>query len=133
MDEELQIEEELERLKAKEAGERKRAKRKENERKQKEVVRLQLHMTTPTDIGLEQQADGGSMFALKNVDRAGGLETVTRGRMNVVVEGGLNYGRKDLDMGESEGDESGDEVEDRLEAELDGMYVSAGLTQGTKF
>jgi len=35
-------------------------------------------MTTPRDIGLEQQNDGESMFALKNVDRVGGLETVTK-------------------------------------------------------
>jgi AdoMet-dependent rRNA methyltransferase SPB1 len=121
IDEELQIEEELERLKAKEASERKRAKRRDNERKQKEILRLQLHMTTPRDIGLEQHADGESMFALKSVDRVGGLERVTRGKMNVVVEEDRSRRRKDLDMGESVGDGTDDGAEDRLEAELDGM------------
>ncbi|RPA93627.1 hypothetical protein L873DRAFT_1815602 [Choiromyces venosus 120613-1] len=122
MDEEMQIEEELERLKMKEAGERKRSRRRENERKQKEIVRLQLHMTTPTDIGLGQDAEGESMFALKNVDRVGALDKVTKGKMNIVVEEDHNRPRKDIHMGDASEDESEDEIADRLEAELDGMY-----------
>ncbi|PUU81329.1 AdoMet-dependent rRNA methyltransferase spb-1 [Tuber borchii] len=122
MDEEMQIEEELERLKMKELGEKKRSRRRENERKQKEIVRLQLHMTTPTDIGLGQDAEGESMFAIKNVDRAGALDKVTKGKMNIVVEEDHNRPRKDIHMGDAPEDDSEDETADKLEAELDGMY-----------
>ncbi|KAG0633560.1 AdoMet-dependent rRNA methyltransferas-like protein spb1 [Tuber brumale] len=122
MDQEMQIEEELERLKMKEAGERKRSKRRENERKQKEIARLQLHMTTPTDIGLGQGAEGEAMFAIKNIDRAGALDRVTKGKMNLVIEEDRNRTRKDTYMGDALEDGSEDETADRLEAELDGMY-----------
>lgn len=117
MDEELQIEEDLQRLKKKESAEKKRAKRRENERKQKEIVRLQLHMTAPTEIGQEQNWD--SMFGLKPVDKAGALEAVAKGKMNVVVEDDRK--RKDIDMGDAEEDDTEDEEADRLEAELDGL------------
>ena len=123
MDEEMQIEEELERLKMKELGEKKRSRRRENERKQKEIVRLQLHMTTPTDIGLGQDAEGESMFAIKNVDRAGALDKVTKGKMNIVVEEDHNRPRKDIHMGDVLEGDSEDEIADKLEAELDGMCV----------
>lgn len=116
MDEELQIEEDLQRLREKESGEKKRAKRRENERKQKEIVRLQLHMTTPMEIGQEQHWD--SMFGLKVVDKAGALENVAKGKMNVVVEED-DRKRKDLDMGDAE--EVTDDEADRLEEELDGL------------
>lgn len=119
MDEELQIEADLQRLKEKDTAEKKRAKRRENERKQREIVRLQLHMTTPMEIGQEQHWD--SMFGLKPVDKAGALETVAKGKMNVVVEED-DRKRKDLDMGDAEVEEEVDDEEaDRLEEELDGL------------
>ncbi|KAL0631488.1 AdoMet-dependent rRNA methyltransferase spb1 [Maublancomyces gigas] len=119
MDEELQIEADLQRLKEKDTAEKKRAKRRDNERKQKEIVRLQLHMTTPMEIGQEQHWD--SMFGLKPVDKAGALDTVAKGKMNVVVEED-DRKRKDLDMGDAEEEEVDDEEADRLEEELDGLY-----------
>ncbi|KAH8149464.1 uncharacterized protein LAJ45_06544 [Morchella importuna] len=119
MDEELQIEQDLELLKQKESAEKKRARRRENEKKQKEIVRLQLHMTTPMEIGQEQQWD--SMFGLKPVDKAGALGEIVKGKMNVVVEED-DKKRKDLDMGDSEVDDTEDEEADRMEAELDGLY-----------
>lgn len=118
MDEELQIEQDLELLKRKESAEKKRARRRENEKKQKEIVRLQLHMTTPMEIGQEQQWD--SMFGLKPVDKAGALGEIVKGKMNVVIEED-DKKRKDLDMGDSEVDDTEDEEADRMEAELDGL------------
>ncbi|KAG0124152.1 AdoMet-dependent rRNA methyltransferas-like protein spb1 [Tuber indicum] len=122
MDKEIQIEEELERLKMREAGEKKRSRRRENESKQKEIVRLQLHMTTPTDIGLGQGVESESMFAIKNIDRAGALDKITKGKMNLVIEEDRNRTRRDTYMGDAPDDDSEDETADRLEAELDGMY-----------
>lgn len=59
MDEELAIQEELQRLQEKESAKRKKERRKENEKKRKEIIRMQMHMTTPMDIGMEQLGPGG--------------------------------------------------------------------------
>lgn len=72
-------------------------------------------MTAPMEIGQEQHWD--SMFGLKAVDKAGALEKVAKGKMNVVVEEDDGK-RKDLDMGDVE--ETDDEA-DQLEEELDGL------------
>lgn len=72
-------------------------------------------MTAPMEIGQEQHWD--SMFGLKAVDKAGALEKVAKGKMNVVVEEDEGK-RKDLDMGDVE--ETDDEA-DQLEEELDGL------------
>jgi AdoMet-dependent rRNA methyltransferase SPB1 len=127
MDEELQIEEDLQRMKDHETAEKKKNKRKENEKKQKEIIRMQLHMTTPMDIGMEQET--GAMFGLKTVDKAGpnALSKIARGKMNMVVEEEGRPQHKDVYMGEllpTEGD-SEDDAEDRLEAELDELCVSS--------
>ncbi|KAI9774775.1 MAG: AdoMet-dependent rRNA methyltransferase spb1 [Geoglossum umbratile] len=130
MDEELRIQEELQRLDEQESGRKKRERRKENERKQKEIVRMQLHMTAPMEIGLEQSGPKGedTMFTLKMVDKAGAVDKVVKGKMNVIVtqedrnkgrEGGTD--RKMNDRLESE-DQGWDTDEDVLERELDSMY-----------
>ncbi|KAF5851884.1 hypothetical protein GGP41_000636 [Bipolaris sorokiniana] len=59
MDEEMQIQEELERLKEKDTKAKKKQRRTENERRQKEITRLQMNMATPFDIGLEQVGPTG--------------------------------------------------------------------------
>ncbi|KAI9718415.1 MAG: AdoMet-dependent rRNA methyltransferase spb1 [Candelaria pacifica] len=119
MDEELQIQEELQRINDRESSRKKRDRRRENERKQKEIVRMQMHMTTPTEIGMEQAGpnDEGAMFAIKAVDKAGATHKVARGRMGLIVS---DAERKTPD----DDDESGksDVEEDRLERELDSMY-----------
>ncbi|KAI9820974.1 MAG: AdoMet-dependent rRNA methyltransferase spb1 [Thelocarpon impressellum] len=117
MDEELKIQEELQRLNEQESSRKKRQRRRENERKQREIVRMQLHMTAPTEIGLEQAGpDGeGAMFALKGVDKAGGVDRVARGKMATIVTEVTN---RDGSGSESESDPE----EDRLERELDSMY-----------
>ena len=128
MDEEVQMEEDLVRLRERESKEKKKSKRKENEKKQKEVVRMQLHMGTPMEIGMEQ--DGNAMFGLKTVDKAGpgALARMAKGRMNIVMkEGNAISKNKDIYMGElfaaAGEDDSDDETGNRLEEELDLLYV----------
>ena len=118
MDEDLKIEEELERLNETEDARRKRQRRRENEKKQKEIVRMQMHMTTPSEIGLDQEGlhGQGSMFNLKAVDKVGAVDRVAKGRMAVPVQ-------LDLQTNERESEASSDEEEDGLDDELDQLYT----------
>ena len=117
MDEELRIQEGLQRLNENENSRKKRERRRENERKQKEIVRMQMHMTTPMEIGLEQKGPNGedSMFTLAAVDRAGAIEKVARGKMGFLVP------TKEPSRHEDDTEES-DEEEDKLDEELDALY-----------
>ncbi|KAJ4312848.1 AdoMet-dependent rRNA methyltransferase spb1 [Neodidymelliopsis sp. IMI 364377] len=116
MDEEMKLQEELERLKDKDSKQKKKQRRIENERKQKEIVRMQMNMATPFEIGLEQAGPTGedSMFALKSVDKDGALSKIARGKMAQVVE-------KEKDDS-SEEDLTDDEEGDNLERYLDSQY-----------
>ncbi|KAL6703914.1 AdoMet-dependent rRNA methyltransferase spb1 [Coniothyrium glycines] len=117
MDEEMKIQEELERLKEKDSKQKRKQRRQENERKQKEIVRMQMNMTTPYEIGLEQAGPTGddAMFALKAVDKAGALSRIAKGKMAQVVE-------RERPEESSEEEDVTDDEEDRLEADLDAMY-----------
>ena len=116
MDEELQIQEDLQRLNDNESSRKKKERRQENEKKQKEIVRMQMHMTTPMEIGLEQKSPNGedSMFALAAVDRAGAIEKVARGKMGLVIPA--------KEASDEDGSEESDEEEDKLDEELDALY-----------
>ncbi|KAF1918496.1 Spb1 C-terminal domain-containing protein [Ampelomyces quisqualis] len=116
MDDEMKIQEELERLKEKDSKSRRKQRRNENERKQKEIVRMQMNMTTPYEIGLEQAGPQGedSMFALKAVDKAGALNRIAKGKMATLVE------RERADSSEEE--QVTDDEGDSLERDLDDMY-----------
>ena len=116
MDEELRIQEEMQRINEKENSRRKRERRRENERKQKEVVRMQLHMITPKEIGLEQAGPNGedSMFALAAVDRAGAIERVSKGQMAVEL---AQLDEELIDL-----EHESDMEEDRLDRDLDELY-----------
>ena len=121
MDEELKIAERLQELTDKEKARKKRERRKENERKQKEIIRMQLHMTAPTEIGLEQSGPNGdnSMFGLKMVDKNGAVDKIAKGKMVVLK----TSDRPDHDSGfGSEESEESDDEQDRLDRELDNMY-----------
>jgi AdoMet-dependent rRNA methyltransferase SPB1 len=117
MDEELKIQEELQKLKDQDSKQRKKERRRENERKQKEIVRMQMHMTTPMEIGMEQAGPNGEdvMFTLKTVDKAGGVGKIAKGRMATIVQEEKPQEPSD------EGVDTDDE-EDLLERELDSMY-----------
>lgn len=120
MDEELKIQEELQRLKDQDSKEKRKTRRKENERRQKEIVRMQMHMTTPHDIGLEQNGPlgEGAMFNLKSADRAQEATGVATREMS-----DSEALESETSEDESENDDS-DEEGDRLEEELDTLYNS---------
>ncbi|KAI1025356.1 hypothetical protein LB504_012629, partial [Fusarium proliferatum] len=123
MDEELKIQEELQNMKDRENTKRKREKRKENERKQREVVRMQLNMGTPFDIGLEESGPigEGAMFSLKKVDKTDAMRRLNRGKMIVPTQ--ATQKEADSGLGSSgETDDESDSEEDRLERELESMY-----------
>ncbi|KAL2075296.1 hypothetical protein VTL71DRAFT_239 [Oculimacula yallundae] len=123
MDEELKIQEELLALSEKESGKRKRERRRENEKKQREIVRMQLHMTVPTEIGMEQAGPNGegSMFGLKAIDKSGSVNKIAKGKMAILTEADH---RKDLDSGIGgwETESESDDEEDKLDRELDSLY-----------
>ncbi|KAG2159968.1 Spb1 C-terminal domain-containing protein [Suillus bovinus] len=132
VDEEQQIRDELERLNVEAAARTKRERRRANEIKTKTIQRMQLQMTAPLDIGLEQiDASLGmgqeDMFDLTCTER------------QLRNKGGIGIIRVDDDTPEDEdedevvaGDDEEDEVLDseeerdrkasRLEAEMDGLY-----------
>ena len=118
MDKELEIQEELQKLQDNETSRKKRERRRENEKKQREIIRMQMHMTTPTEIGLEQKGPSGedSMFGLAAVDRAGMIEKVTRGKM------GSQVPVKETPDDGSDVEEESDPEEDMLDEELDALY-----------
>jgi len=116
MDEELKMQEELQRIKDQSDSKKKKEKRKDNERKRKEIVRMQMNMTTPMEIGTEQAGPYGedAMFALKSVDKSDSRGSIVNGRMHSIVS-------KEAEEETSEEEETDDEG-DGLEAELDMMY-----------
>ncbi|KAG9791576.1 AdoMet-dependent rRNA methyltransferase spb1 [Exophiala dermatitidis] len=120
MDEELKIQEELQRLKEQDSKEKRKARRKENERKRKEIIRLQMHMTTPHDIGLEQEgpAGEGAMFTLRAAKKVQDPAKIDGAGMDEV-----DIEESEDSQAESE-DEDSDDDGDRLERELDMLYES---------
>ena len=118
MDEELRIQEDLQRLSEHEKSRKRREKRRENERKQKEVVRMQMHMIPPTDIGMEQKGPNGedSMFALAAVDNAGAVEKIARGKMGVRMQNHYQPNKDSIEDKESDGEADG------LDRKLETLY-----------
>src|ERR1700733_10565239 len=123
MDEELKIQEELQALSEKESSRKKRERRRENEKKQKEIIRMQLHMTAPTEIGLEQAGPNGegSMFGLKTVDKSGAVDKIAKGKMAILTEADAGKDQ-DSGFGSGDNDEESDDEQDRLDRELDSLY-----------
>ncbi|KAK3327918.1 Spb1 C-terminal domain-containing protein [Cercophora scortea] len=124
MDEEMKIQEDLEKIKERESSKKKRERRRENEKRAKEIVRMQMNMTAPMDIGKEQDGPKGEgeIFRLKSVDKTAAMARLAKGRMAILTD---NEARTDLDSGlgsDQDSDAESDEEEDRLERELDGMY-----------
>ncbi|KAF2236214.1 FtsJ-domain-containing protein [Viridothelium virens] len=119
MDEELKLQEDLQRLKEKGDKQKRKERKKENERKRKEIIRMQMNMTAPMEIGMEQAGPNGedAMFALKIADNAKSLAQLAKGKMHSVVEAPAKEESDD----EREDRESDDE-EDELERQLDTMY-----------
>lgn len=122
MDEELKIQEELQSLKEKESSKRKRERRKENERKRKEIIRMQMNMMTPMDIGMEQDGPAGEgMFRLNSIDQEDALRRIARGKMATLTKA-EKKADADSGLGSSADTDDEDEAGDALERELDAMY-----------
>ncbi|TDL28368.1 FtsJ-domain-containing protein [Rickenella mellea] len=132
VDEEQQIQDELERLNAEAAARTKRDRRKANEVKARTIQRMQLQMTAPMDIGMEQHdaALGGQddIFDLGTAEM--GLKK--KRSVTAVIGDEDDDAESDEDGAgaheEEEDDEPMDSEEERekkvaeLEAELDGLY-----------
>lgn len=121
VDEETQIERELASLKEREDGRKKRIKRRENERKQKEIMRMQMNMDTPMDIGLEAGGQDQSLFNLKTAERSGELDALSKGK-KAMVPRDEQHATEHMDIGEEYDEREDEEIADDLEAELDDMY-----------
>lgn len=132
MDEELKMVEDIQRMKDNETKSKRKERKKENERKQKVVVRMQMGMAAPMDIGLEQAGPQGedALFALRIADKAGATSQLAKGRMHTV-----NHDEeKEMEWKEVGGSE--DEDADDLEGQLDQMYntyVERKAEQDAKF
>lgn len=121
MDEEMALQEELDRLQTQESSRKKRERRKENERKQKEIIRMQMQMVTPRDIGMEQVGPNGegAMFNRKTAEKADAVDQ----SKPITME---NIGTDDdTDTVESNSsNEESDAEGDDLEEQLDSLYES---------
>ncbi|KAF7347748.1 AdoMet-dependent rRNA methyltransferase SPB1 [Mycena venus] len=129
VDEDQQIQQELERLNAEAAARTKRERRRANEIKTRTIQRMQLQMTAPLDIGMEQH--DASLGGQDDFFDLGDAETRLRKRGGVAALGDEDDGASDEDDDAQDGDESesvldSDEERQRkvdgLEAEMDGLY-----------
>jgi AdoMet-dependent rRNA methyltransferase SPB1 len=77
---------------------------------------MQMHMITPTDIGMEQAGiDGAStMFAMKAINRENAADKIASGNMAEL--------ESEEEPESSSGEEETDDEEDQLERELDSLY-----------
>ncbi|KAF2758859.1 hypothetical protein EJ05DRAFT_531347 [Pseudovirgaria hyperparasitica] len=121
MDEELKMQEEIQQMKDRDNAVKKRERRRANEKRTKEITRMQMGMTTPFDIGLEQEGLQGadSVFALKTVDKAGGVNKIARGKMHTILDSDDDEHSK---LEAEDEDEESDDEQDALERELDADY-----------
>lgn len=110
-----QIDAEMSRMSAQDAASKKRERRKLNERKQKEITRMQLGMLTPHELGMEQDAMAtDEIFGLKKVEQSGAMRGLLSG---AVPEESEEESEDEVD------EESGsDEDVNDLEDQLDTMY-----------
>ncbi|KIK99034.1 hypothetical protein PAXRUDRAFT_823201 [Paxillus rubicundulus Ve08.2h10] len=131
VDEEQQMQDELERLNAEAGAKAKRARRRANEIKTKTIQRMQLQMTAPLDIGLEQN-DASLRTGQEDVFDLTGAERGLRKRGGISKLASDDEMPSDEEELEAVEEESEDEVLDSeeererkitaLEADLDDMY-----------
>ncbi|CAG8608225.1 19166_t:CDS:10 [Cetraspora pellucida] len=122
VDEDQIIQDELDELTKEKQAQQKRVRRKTNEKRQKNVVRMQLKMISPTDIALESSGpDGGDpLFDLKQV-----LRKIRKGNMDIVLDqendnDDIMIEDQNLLKDQYEVSEDNDDVQ--LEKELDELY-----------
>ncbi|KAE8538001.1 AdoMet-dependent rRNA methyltransferase SPB1 [Cryptococcus gattii VGV] len=135
MDEEEQITEELQKLQQAKLAKSKREKKRANEKKARELLKLQLNMTVPDDLDQNDLALQGEeeIFDLEE----GENEAKRRGRkggLAALVDNGEGMNLSSESEEEEDEDEEDDEILDSdeererktaaLEGELDGLYDS---------
>ncbi|KXN72143.1 FtsJ-domain-containing protein [Conidiobolus coronatus NRRL 28638] len=113
--EEIDIAEELEKLAEQARTQERKKKRKTREKKSKEMVKLQLNMVTPTDIGMDQNE---SEFHPDSMVQSKRLATALSGNMD--TEDGMRSDEEEEVEEEEEVDSEGEL--DRLGDSLDAMY-----------
>lgn len=117
LDEEEQIDKDLEDMRQRELAKKKRLRRQANEKKQKEITRMQLNMTTPVELGFQSDQ---VLFNLKNAERTGKLNDLAKGKKALVFSQDEEKGQgepkyKEIVLG------TDDAIED-LDDQLDNMY-----------
>lgn len=124
LDEEEQIEKELQGLQEKKRLQTKREKRRKNETKQKEIIRMQMNMLTPRDLGIEAASVGkDSLFNLKSAEKTGILDKLAKGKKRMIFTEEELANDVDIHIDENEVVERNKYTEaDDLEAQLDSMY-----------
>ena len=109
-----QIDAEMVRLAAQDTATKKKERRKLNERKQREISRMQMGMLTPHELGMEQDAmDSDEIFGLKKAER--------KGAMQGLLSGAVPEDSSEEEDNEYIEDSDDDEDADELEAQLDTM------------
>ncbi|GBE77852.1 AdoMet-dependent rRNA methyltransferase SPB1 [Sparassis crispa] len=130
VDQEEEIQNELERLHAEAAARTKRERRRANEIRTRTIQRMQLQMTAPLDIGLEQ-SDAALRDGQEDIFDLNDATKLLRSKGG--IKGFVNGEDADSEsnsevLGEDEDNELWDSEDERdkkvteLEAELDGMY-----------
>ncbi|KAF9472246.1 FtsJ-domain-containing protein [Pholiota conissans] len=133
VDEEQDIADELERLNAEVAARVKRERRKANEIKTRAIQRMQLQMTAPLDIGMEQQDAtlGLGQDDMFDLDQTSGNTPNNANKPAFILD---DDGDAVVESSDEESQDEGEEVEvlnseeekakkvTGLEAELDGLY-----------
>lgn len=125
LNEEEQIEKELQDLQEKQRLAKKREKRRKNEVKQKEIVRMQLNMINPVDIGIEAAELGReSTFNLKSAEKTGILDQLAKGKRRMIFDESEIAADNDIHIDEDAPLQDRDSLAetDELEAQLDAMY-----------
>ncbi|KAK9766680.1 AdoMet-dependent rRNA methyltransferase spb1 [Basidiobolus ranarum] len=126
VDEEVLLEEEMENLTKEEQSRVKRARRRKNEIRTKNLQRMQLNMVTPTEIGIEQ-LNGETLFDIHKIKKSQTLENIYDGDMDIVISSDEDKGigggdDSDFDIGKDPNADSDEEETNYLGDELDQMY-----------
>ena len=132
LDDELRLQQELQLMNEAHIGRRKREKRRENARKQREIIRMQMHMLAPHDLGMEQNGPNGGdqLFAASTLEpsqpdgfgRLDGLSSPAAAALSREAISLGVCGNDEQEQGELDDENYESNDGDRLDAELDLMY-----------
>ncbi|QLQ78681.1 hypothetical protein HG537_0B00310 [Torulaspora globosa] len=135
LNEEEQIDKELQQLQEKQRLNQKREKRKKNEMKQKELLRMNMNMLTPQDIGIEAAEIGrDSVFNLKTAEKTGMLDKLAKGKKRIIFKDSDQARDSDIHIEDGvrfiEKDDAA--LADDLESQLDSMYENYKMNKAER-